>query len=309
MKRILITGASGYIGTNVERYLMEYNAREGRENYRVDTLSLRDASWENYDFTSYDTILHLAGKAHADIGHVSEETKREYYDINCELAVRTAAKAKAQGVSQFVYMSSVIVYGDSAKVGERKYITADTEPAPANFYGDSKWQAEKRLGELACEEMPEGAGAFHVAIVRPPMVYGKGSKGNFPLLVKLAEKMPVFPDVKNERSMIYIDNLAEFLRLLIDGGQGGIYLPQNAEYVTTAEMVKAIGEAMGKEIRLLKLLNPFVKLASGIPGKIGGMANKAFGSLTIEKGNDIPDYQVIDFKESVRRSVGDNQEK
>lgn len=311
MKRILITGASGYIGTNVERYLMEHNAKEGRENYRVDTLSLRDVSWENVDFSPYDTILHMAGKAHADIGHVSEEIKQQYYDVNCELAVRTAAKAKEQGVPQFVYLSSVIVYGDSAKVGVTKHIAADTEETPANFYGDSKWQAEQKLATLA-----EGQ-AFRIAIVRPPMVYGKGSKGNFPLLVKLAEKMPIFPDIRNERSMIYIDNLAEFLRLLIDSGQGGIYLPQNAEYVTTAQMVKAIAEAKGKKLRLVKALNPLVKLASKLPGKIGGMANKAFGSLTIDRdftardmtqvseepARPIVGYQIYDLCESIHRSV------
>lgn len=310
MKRILITGASGYIGTNVERYLMECNAKEGRELYRVDALSLRDVTWENVDFAPYDTILHMAGKAHADIGHVSEEIKQEYYDVNCELAVRTARKAKEQGVPQFVYLSSVIVYGDSAKVGDTKHITADTEPAPANFYGDSKWQAEQKLRAL--EQVN-----FHIAIVRPPMVYGKGSKGNFPLLVKLAEKLPFFPDICNERSMIYIDNLAEFLRLLIDSGQGGIYLPQNAEYVTTAKMVKTIAEAKGKKVRLIKVLNPFVKLASKMPGKIGGLANKAFGSLTIDKAfgvkkmtgvshesvKPILGYQIYNLQESIRRSM------
>ena len=301
MKRILITGATGYIGTNVERYLMQYNAEQGRECYRVDTLSLRDLSWENFDFAPYDTIIHLAGKAHADIGHVSEETKKEYYDINCELAVRTAAKAKARGVPQFVYMSSVIVYGESAKVGECKHIAEDTKPEPANFYGDSKWQAEEGLREL--EQEKTDLTDFHVAIVRPPMVYGKGSKGNFPLLVKMAEKTPVFPDIRNERSMIYIDHLAEFLRLLIDCGQGGTYLPQNAEYVTTAEMVRTIGEVMGKKIHLTKMLNPFVKLASKIPGKIGGMTNKAFGSLTVEKTQEMQEYQLYDFKESIRRSL------
>ncbi len=306
MKRILITGGSGYIGTNVTRYLAEYDTKEEQEAYHVDLLSLRDASWEDYDFSSYDTILHLAGKAHADMGHVSEEIREEYYRINCELAVRTAIKAKEQGVPQFVYMSSVIVYGESAKVGQTKHITAETQPAPANFYGDSKWQAEQKLGEL------EG---ICVAIVRSPMVYGKGSKGNFPLLVKLAEKLPVFPDVKNERSMIYIDNLAEFLRQLIESGQGGIYLPQNAEYVTTAEMVKAIGAAKGRTIHLVKVLNPLVKLVSKMPGKIGGMVNKAFGSLTIARDNSklteasgqglaaISGYQVCDFQESIVRSV------
>uniref|UniRef100_UPI00405605B2 NAD-dependent epimerase/dehydratase family protein n=1 Tax=Acetatifactor sp. TaxID=1872090 RepID=UPI00405605B2 len=325
MKRVLITGANSYIGTNVERYLMEYNARNGRECYRVDILSLRDPSWENYDFAPYDTILHMAGKAHADIGHVSEGIKQQYYEINCDLAVRTAAKAKAQGVPQFVYMSSIIVYGDSAKVGEAKHITSNTQPSPANFYGDSKWQAEKKLQELggqqigADAEQMQTANQFGVAIVRSPMVYGKGSKGNFPLLVKLADKMPIFPNIRNERSMIYIDNLAEFLRLLIDSGQGGVFLPQNSEYVTTAEMVKAIGEVKGKKIHLVKALNPFVKLASKMPGKIGGLANKAFGSLTISRdcemgkmaGNDTADiypltgYQIYDLQESICRSITD----
>jgi len=303
MKRILITGAGSYIGTNVERHLMEYNAAQGRELYRVDTLSLRDSTWENYDFAPYDTILHMAGKAHADIGHVSEEVKQEYYEVNCELAVRTAKKAKKQGVPQFVYLSSVIVYGDSAKVGGKKLIMADTPAAPANFYGDSKRQAEKKLHEL--EDT-----AFQVAIVRPPMVYGKGSKGNFPLLVKIADKLPFFPAIGNERSMIYIGNLAEFLRLLAESGQGGIYLPQNPDYVTTGEMVKAIGAAKGKKILLLKILNPLVKVASIMPGKIGGLANKAFGSLTIDKEFDtdqtdkrITGYQIYDFERSIQESI------
>lgn len=303
MKRILITGAGSYIGTNVERYLMQYNAAQGRELYRVDTLSLRDPAWENYDFAPYDTILHMAGKAHADIGHVSEAVKQEYYNVNCELAVRTAKKAKEQGVPHFVYLSSVIVYGDSAKVGEKKRIGLDTPAAPANFYGDSKWQAEEKLRELEQAD-------FQVAIVRPPMVYGKGSKGNFPLLVKLAEKMPIFPAIPNERSMIYVGNLAEFLRLLTESGQGGIYLPQNKEYVTTAEMVKAIGAAKGKKIHLIKAMNPLVKLASKVPGKIGGLANKAFGSLTIDKefDTDKPDkritgYQIYDFERSIQESI------
>ncbi len=307
MKRILITGAGSYIGRNVERYLLEYNAKEGRECYRVDTLSLRDSSWENYDFAPYDAILHVAGKAHADIGQVSDEVKQEYYDVNCELAVRTAKKAKEQGVPQFVYFSSVIVYGDSAEVGAKKHITQDTKVSPANFYGDSKWQAEEKLRALEAHSEQQD---FHVAIVRPPMVYGKGSKGNFPLLVKLAEKMPVFPAIDNERSMIFIDNLAEFLRRLLENGTGGIYLPQNKEYVTTAEMVKAIALAKGKKIHLIKILNPFVKLASKMPGKIGGMANKAFGSMTIDKGfgaepseHEITGYQIYDFETSIQESI------
>ena len=299
MKRILITGINSYIGNAVERYLMEYNAYEGRELYRVDKISLRDDTWEFMSFAPYDTILHVAGIAHADIGRVSEETKALYYQVNCDLAVKVAEKAKAEGVRQFVYMSSVIVYGDSAGVGKSKHITEQTQPHPANFYGDSKWQAEQKLQALADS-------AFHIAIIRSPMVYGRNSKGNFPLLVKLAEKMPVFPDIPNERSMLYVENLGEFLRQLIDSGKGGIFFPQNAEYTTTAQMVQAIAEEKGKQIRLWKVLNPLVKLAAALPGKIGGMANKAFGSMTIDRTLSLQhfsSYQIYTLQESIKRSL------
>lgn len=300
MKRILITGANSYIGTSVERYLLEYNAKMGRELYHIDTLSLRNLAWEQYDFSSYDTIFHVAGIAHADIGHVSEETKKQYYEVNCDLAVKTAEKAKREGVTQFIYMSSVIVYGESAPVGGKKHITAETKPAPANFYGDSKWQAEQQLRTIE-------SGQFSVAVLRPPMIYGRNSKGNFKMLLSLAQKTPVFPSISNERSMLYIENLAEFVRLLIDSQKGGLFFPQNAEYVTTAQMVKAIGEADGKNITLLGMLNPFVRLAAKMPGKIGGMANKAFGTLTIDQGlsvREIDGYQKYDLMESVKKSVG-----
>ncbi len=324
MKRILITGINSYIGNSVERYLMEYNARQGREHYRVDKISLRDASWERYAFGSYDAVLHVAGLAHADVGKVSEETKALYYAVNTDLTEKVAAKAKAEGVPQFIYLSSVIVYGESARVGEKKHITADTQPRPANFYGDSKLQAELRLRELEKAEEQSASNSqetmqqtiveenvcekadFRVAILRPPMIYGKNSKGNFPMLVRLAEKLPFFPKISNERSMLYVENLAEFLRMLVESGRGGLFFPQNAEYVTTSQMVKAISEVKGKKIHLWGILTPLVKLAAAMPGKIGGMANKAFGSLTIDRSlsdEEFAGYQIYSLQESVRKSV------
>ena len=298
MKRILITGEGSYIGTTVERYLQEYNASQGRELYRIDTISLLEDSWKNYDFAPYDAIFHVAGIAHADVGNVSEETKALYYQVNRDLALETAMKAKAQGVKQFIYMSSVIVYGDSAPVGQKKHISKDTPLSPANFYGDSKKQAEEALLPLTDPD-------FQVAVLRPPMIYGKNSKGNYPLLAKLAGVAPVFPDIFNQRSMLYVENLAEFVRRLIESGQGGIFFPQNAEYTTTSQMVRAIGEVKGKHVRLWKVLNPLVKLAAHVPGKIGGLVNKAFGSLTIDqelsKGG-FDGYQIFSLEESIRRT-------
>lgn len=299
MKQILITGVNSYIGSSLRRYLLEYNEKKAETYYAVDSISLRESSWREADFHGYDTIFHMVGKAHADIGHVTQEEKAAYYQVNTELAVETARKARDAGIPQFVYMSSVIVYGDSAGVGKEKHITADTIPEPANFYGDSKWQAEQQLQALETDN-------FRVDIIRAPMIYGKGGKGNYQMLAKLADRLPFFPSLENQRSMLYIENLTEFLRLLAEAGTGGVFWPQNEEYVTTAKMVQAIGAAKGRRIRLLPVLNPFVRLASLLPGKPGGMANKAFGSLTIDKQlsrQGIDGYQLYTMEESVKRSV------
>lgn len=303
MKRILITGAGSYIGVSVEQYLKRYQTALGRELYQVDTISLREESWENYDFSSYHTVFHVAGIAHADVGKVSDETKALYYRVNCDLAVKTALRARSQGVGQFIYMSSVIVYGDSAPVGKLKRITVKTRPAPANFYGDSKWKAEKELDRLRTD-------SFHVAVLRPPMIYGRGSRGNYPLLSALARRLPVFPDLYNERSVLYVENLAEFVRRLIESGCGGLFFPQNEEYVSTAELVGAVGNSLGKRIHRWKVLNIFVRLAALLPGRTGRLANKAFGSLSVDQEmsrGEIEGYCVCSFQESIDRTERDRQ--
>ena len=273
MKRILITGAGSYIGTSVEQWL---NRPEFAGMYQVDTVDMRGDEWKKKDFSGYDTVFHVAGIAHADIGKVTEEQKKLYYAVNCDLAVETAKKAKASGVRQFIYMSSIIVYGEGASIRKRRVITKETKPSPSNFYGDSKWKAEQKLSPL-CDD------SFHVAILRPPMIYGKGCKGNYRILEKIAVKCPVFPDFPNERSMLSIRNLCEFVRLRIENGDGGVFLPQDPEYVKTAEMVREIGERNGKTIRLVKILNFAVYLIACMPGKPARLVNKAFGSLLYEK--------------------------
>lgn len=299
MKKILITGANSYIGNSIKQYFAAYQGEHKEDRWQLDSISLRGNAWERASFAGYDTVLHMAGIAHADVGKVSEEGKNMYYRINRDLAVSAARKARAEGVKQFVYMSSVIIYGDSAPVGCRKHITADTEASPANFYGDSKYQAETELQKLQTAQ-------FQVAIVRAPMIYGKGSRGNFPMLLKLAKKTPVFPKIQNQRSMLYVENLAEFIRLLAEAGIGGVFYPQNGEYVSTSEMVRLIGEALGRRVHLCAFLNPAVWLAAKIPGKLGGMAVKAFGSLTVDRElscREITGYRIYSLEESIRRSI------
>lgn len=286
MKKILITGAGSYIGTAVAAYLAQFPDR-----YKVDTIDMVDGSWRQADFSGYDTVYHVAGIAHSDTGHVTEERKAFYYKINRDLTVETAQKAKAQGVGQFIFMSSAIVYGDSAPIGGEKLITAETQPAPANFYGDSKLQAEKAISPLADE-------GFKVVILRPPMIYGKGSRGNYPTLSKLARKLPLFPKVRNCRSMLYIGNLAEFVRLMIENEEQGIFCPQNREYSDTCTLMQQIAAAHGKRIRLIPGFGWALKLLSHCTG----LVNKAFGSLSYHRELSAyrQDYCLYSLEESIQ---------
>ncbi|MEI3598490.1 MULTISPECIES: NAD-dependent epimerase/dehydratase family protein [unclassified Oceanobacillus] len=280
MKRILITGKNSYVGNSFETWLENYPGE-----YEVEKISLRDETWRERDFSRYDVVLHVAG-----IAHVSKDPKMEelYYRVNRDLTIEVAEKSKAEGVQQFVFMSSIIVYGEGSS--DRKVIDENTIPEPSNFYGNSKLQAENGIKPLESEN-------FKVAIIRPPMIYGKNSKGNYPKLAKAARKLSVFPDIENERSMLHIDNLSEFLRLIIDNKEDGLFFPQNKEFVKTSEMVRLISEVHGQSIQLVTVFNPILKLMSG---KIG-IIDKVFGNLVYEKSLSKYkcDYQIRNLKESI----------
>lgn len=274
-KKVLVTGAGSYIGQSFIQYAKKYYP----DNFEIEELDMTDAAWRDKDFSEYDVVYHVAGIAHADVGNVSEEIKSKYYEVNTGLAVEAAEKAKREGVKTFVFMSSMIVYGDSAPYGQQKVIDETTVPKPANFYGDSKLQADVAVRELADD-------TYKVIVLRPPMIYGKDSKGNYRTLAKLAKKLPIFPDVDNERSMLYIENLCEFLcqvMLLKPYHRNSVVLlPQNGEWTKTLDMVKMIAQASGKKIAELKCFAPAVKIGSKMPGKIGGLVNKAFGNNCYE---------------------------
>ena len=289
MKKILITGANSYIGTSFEKYLKE----DYPDNYQVDTIDLRDIDWRKKSFEGYDTVYHVAGIAHSDSGKISTEKERLYRSINTDLTVETAKKAKQDGVRQFIFMSSAIVYGESARIGKKKHIETGTSASPANCYGDSKLKAEIGLFELQDE-------SFKVCVLRPPMIYGKNSKGNFPQLEKFAKKLKFFPYVKNERSMLYVGNLVEFVRLMIDNEEQGIFWPQNAEYSNTSELVKMIAEANGRKIHLLKGFGWLLKIMGLFIGKI----NKAFGNLSYDQSLSEykTDYRKYSLLESIKET-------
>ena len=297
-KKILITGAGSYIGTAVRDWLAAYGG-----HYEVTELNMHGDQWKQHDFSKYDTVFHVAGIAHADTGKVSKEEKQLYYEVNRDLAIAAAKKAKASGVKQFIYMSSMIIYGESSPIQDgRRRITSLTKPQPANFYGNSKWQGDRGVRALETED-------FKVCVLRPPMIYGKGSRGNYKLLAGLAGITPIFPFVNNERSVLHIDNLCEFERLMIENEESGIFFPQNGEYADTSRIVSLIAQARGKKIWITKSLTPAVYLASVLPGRIGTLAGKAFGSFSYDmslseyrKGS----YRVHSLEESIALTENKN---
>ena len=293
MKRILITGANSYIGTSFEKYIKANYSND----FSVDTVDMIDGSWREKSFAEYDVVYHVAGIAHSDSGRISTEKEKLYRSVNTDLTIETAKKAKSDGVKQFIFMSSAIVYGESAPIGKKKIITRGTPVSPANCYGDSKIQAEKGVLHLLDD-------SFKVVILRPPMIYGKGSKGNFPILEKLANKMVVFPKIENERSMLYIGNLVEFVRLMVVNEEKGIFWPCNKEYSNTSELVKSLASSKGKHLHLIPGFGWVLKLMSHFTEYV----NKAFGNMCYEK--DLGDYRDNSYRlYSLQESINEMGQK
>jgi len=311
---ILITGAHSYVGEQVEQYLEEYNQKlysdyPASKRYVIDTVSLFGEEWKKKDFSSYDVVFHVAGIAHQDddtkgvkkVFHGTDSQNKEdsleekYYAVNRDLAIACAKKAKAEGVKQFIFMSSMIVYSGI----KQDCITLKTPMKAKNYYGDSKLQADLALQELQSDK-------FNVVILRPPMIYGEGCKGNYPKMVKLAKWLPLFPEVKNRRSMLYIGNLAEFVRLMIENKERGVFFPQNKEYVDTGEMIREIARVHHWTCISIPGTRKFVEALQSMPGKIGILGKKAFSSKYYREDCSwyIEDYQIFSFKESIRRTEG-----
>ena len=284
--KILITGKDSYIGTSFEKWAAQHSPE-----WKIDTVDTKGEEWKKMSFAKYNTIFHVAG-----IAHVSSNPKLEelYYKVNRDLTIDIAEKAKAEGVKQFVFMSSIIVYGNSEKV-----ITKHTVPKPENFYGNSKLEADEAIQQLQCDN-------FNVVSIRPPMIYGRGSKGNYPKLAKMAQKIPVFPDIKNKRSMLHIDNLCECIRLVIENNEKGFFYPQNKEYVNTTHLVKGIAKVHNKKMISTKIFNPIIRITS----KYIPLLNKIFGDLIYEESmSNYMDFQYCkrSFDESIRLTEGDDK--
>lgn len=232
MKKVLVIGQNSYIGNKFTQYVNTYY----KESISVEQISGSTGEWQDEEFSNYDIILHLSA-----IVHQRENPKLiDVYDkVNHLMAVDIADKAKKSEVKQFIFMSTAAVYGNNVT-----YITKDTVPNPTTYYGKSKLAAEEDIIKLQTKE-------FKVAIIRPPMVYGEGCKGNYAKLVKLARYTTVFPKVNNKRSMIHVDVLVKFIIKLINEVSSGYYHPQDERYVNTSEMIVKIRKESGKQTYLI----------------------------------------------------------
>lgn len=285
MKYILITGEHGYIGTALKAWLKQWP-----QQYVVHMLGVRTADWKAHDFSVYHTVIHAAAIVHKK----EAKTRGEYESVNCGLSVQVYKQCQAAGVKQFIFISTAGVYAERDRIGRRIVIGPESPIGPYTEYGRSKWMAECALNERYAKQ-----NTTKLAIVRPPLVYGAGCPGNYGKLSAFARFTPFIPDIDNQRSMIHIDNLSAFFQYLIDREKEGVFLPQNAEFVSVTDMMMQIGRAHGKRIYRIRCFNPLIKCL----GRWIHAINLIYGSNVYDRDSSEPDqYCVIGFEESILKT-------
>lgn len=287
MKNIVITGKDSYIGNHIQEWL------ESKGGYTVTQVDVVTDEWKLFDFEGTDAVVHVAG-----IVHRPDVTDWALYEkVNVRLPEQIAMKAKSQGVKQFVFLSTMAVYGVGKKLSPNM-ITDVTAPAPKGMYGKSKLMAENILRELENSD-------FQVSIIRPPNVYGYQCKGNYiPGFTSIVRRLPIIPKAYDnvKQSMLYIDNLCEFIRLLIDECCGGVYLPQDREPISAIQLMEGIASGMGRKIQFSKLLGLPIYLIAFVP-----LVKKAYGGIAYSKETSAyfsNRYCVVSFQDAVKYTLG-----
>lgn len=236
MKKILLTGASGFIGS---RLLKQYASQ-----YQMIPFSLQTGKIAEIDFSRVDAIVHLAGIAH----RMEPTPDALYYQVNHNLTIALAQAAQQAGVKHFVFMSTIKVYGEVSGTGT---ITLETPCHPSEAYGESKKRAEEDLRQLEGED-------FGVAIIRTPVVYGPGVKGNIKRIMELADHpVPLpFGSINNARSMVALDNLLALISRILDLNARGIFLPTDPSPLSTTKLLSSIRRELGHKPQLISLPTP-----------------------------------------------------
>lgn len=231
MKKILVTGSNGYLGSS---FIEQFKNKYSFVNFSLLTQKLTDI-----DFSDVGAVLHCAALVHQKQEHSYEK----YHEVNVEYPVDLAKLAKANGVRQFVFISTIAVYGEDEKV-----LSENSVCNPVTHYGKSKLEAEKQLMELNDED-------FILSTIRPPMVYGKDAPGNIDSLVKLVKKVPIVPlgGIDNKRSFVFIQNLCHLVDMVISQEQAGVFLASDDEPLSTTRLIELIAKSLDKKIYLIRV--------------------------------------------------------
>ena len=257
---VLVTGSSGYIATNMKQWLEKQHS-----DYTISNVSVRDVL---PDLTGYHAVIHTAALVHAK---ETNENKQQFYEINSNLTQRLARKAKDNGVKQFIFLSTMAVYGKNGSIKNETIITSTTKEDPQTNYAKSKLLAEQYLEELNDE-------CFKVYIIRPPVIYGTNCPGNYGRLERLANTLPIFPNIQNKRSMLHVSNLCQLVHLILESNsEERLFFPQDRDYYNTSLLFQKIRKRNGKHTLLNKTLGRFVTLFN-LP-----VVNKVFGTLIYDK--------------------------
>lgn len=258
MHKIIVTGASGFIGKNFIEQSQEY------ELLSIDLLSKELIS---FCFEGYECVLHLAGIAHK----FRKIDDNLIYAINRDLTLKVALKAKDEGVRHFVFMSTVKVYGETT-YGTNHW-DENTVCNPLDSYALSKLEAEYELLKIQSDN-------FKVAIIRCPLVYGPGVKANMLRIVKLTDRFCLLPfgNIDNRRSMVYIGNLVAFIKGVIDKSASGIFLTSDDTSISVTMLIRKISISLNKPVYLFALPVLFIKFIKCFKPTL---ANRIWGSLEV----------------------------
>ena len=270
MSRILITGTNSFVGSNFLRY------SRFRE---VDEISLIDNDPSDINYERYDTIIHLVAIVHQTI-KISE---MEYFRVNRDLCVEVARNAKKAGVKQFVFLSTVKVYGNFIK--GHSYWNEKSPCFPDDAYGKSKYAAELALKELNDDK-------FTVSIIRTPLVYGEGVKANMLNLLKLISRFDYLPfkDINNRRCFTSSENLVAFIDRIIEKRASGIFIAMDKEAISTSVLLKILSEYLGKKIVLFKVPRILIKTGKLI---FPGIFDRLYGSYEMDNSETL---KILDFE-------------
>jgi len=287
MKRILIIGPNNFIGDSVKAFLTSrIPAKDGSNAYGVATLSVKDEEWRGIDFWVCDAVLYCATMPQESEKAYSQE---DFVSINCDLAYEVAEKSKRDRVKQFIYVSTIDVYGINSKIGKEIIIDKNTVCRPKTLYAKSKLMAEEKLLSLSDDN-------FEVVIIRVPMIYGSGCAGEYTAFREYALAGKPLPIANTNRSMLHIDNFCEYLKFYIDNEVSGTFYPQNNDHVSPMTLATKIAEQHDIPVKIKSL-------PANLLTKLSPSANKMWGGMLYAREiSDLPQLTYINFEDSIKKT-------